>query len=106
MHALIRCNRFQDAVSVAVQHGDERIALVTIEKARASNVRRQGAVCDELGHDQLHKTGRLAVDEVALGDEGSEQRSWNNGISQSKTRKQRLVEGPDVEDAIGLVQTL
>src|SRR5579863_4316150 len=59
------------------------------------------------GGGNLLAEGRwLAVHEIARGDEGPYERGGHHGIAETQSRKKRLVECSDIDDALGLIEAL
>src|SRR6202140_5073138 len=106
MHALVRRIDRQMVPHAAPERGDQRIPLVAVHLTHSADVSCEVSLFHEGGDDRLAKARWLAVHEIARGNEGPYERRRQHGVAEPKSWKKRLVEGSDVEDTLGFIETL
>src|SRR5271168_3015212 len=106
MHALVRRIDAQVLSQAPPERGDERVPLVAIHFPHSANVSCEVTLFHEGSDHHLAKGRWLAVHEITRGNEGTYERGGHDGVAEPQPWKKRLVEGSDIDDALGLIEAL
>ena len=106
MHPLIRRIDREVFAETVVESGNQLVTLIAVQQAYSTNMRGEVPFFHEGGDERLAQCRWLPVHEIASGNERPQQRMWHHRVTDPQSRKQRLVECADVNDALTFIETL
>ena len=106
MHALVGHHDVQVIRRSARQGSCQRIPLLAIKLANSTDVTGKMALLHELGHNGLVQRRRLPVHQIASTGVRRQQHVWHHGVTNAQSRKEGLVERPDINYALVIIEPL
>src|SRR5215471_4006851 len=106
MHPLIRHVDLEQPCRLPDQRGCERITLLAVHLTHATNMGREMPLLHELRENGLVQGWWLSIHEITSCGKCGKHGTRHNRVTEPQTRKQRLVEGADVDDTLVLIQPL
>ena len=83
----------------------QKIALIAIQQAHATDVRRKIALAHKLSDEHLMKGGRLPIHQITGANESLNQRRWRDYVAHSQAGEENLVERPHIDHPLVLIET-